>query len=203
MKTWKRIIIVLVCLAGVFSKAVGQHSLYSDIKANRVGDVLTVVLTENVSGSSSTDAHTLSNTSGSAQSSVQGNFLPFEPVFGAGTSVDYNSDERITANQQQLLRGTLSVRVEDVSPNGDLLVSGKRTTQINGESHQMSLRGYVRPSDISEGNEVLSYRIADAEITYLKKGGLKEMRRKTGIVRKVIWGVVGIATGAAVILMGE
>lgn len=193
-------IMALLLLFGIASPAFSQGSLYSDIKAHRPGDVITVILTENISGSSSTDASTKSNTAGSAESGISGNFLPFEPVFGADATVDYNSDERITANQHQLLQGTLSVRVDSVTVAGNLIVSGKRTTEINGELHQMEIDGLVRPSDVDDANRVMSYRIADARITYLKKGGIKETRHKTGIGRKLIWGLVGVATGVAVIM---
>ncbi len=193
-------LVLTVLLAGFTTPCLGQQSLYSDIRAHRPGDVITVILTENISGSSSTDASTNSNTSGSAESGIQGNFLPFEPVFGADSRVDYNSDERITANQRQLLQGTLSVQVQDVTNNGDLLVAGNRSTEINGELHKMSVEGIVRPSDVTDGNEVFSYRIANAEITYLKQEGVGEMRNKTGIGRKIIWGLVGVLTGAAVIM---
>lgn len=194
-------LLVVVFVIGISVPVWAQQSMYSDIKAHRPGDVITVILTENISGSSSTDANTQSNTSGGAESGVQGNFLPFEPVFGGNASVNYNSDERITANQEQLLQGTFSVTVEEVTNTGNLLVIGSRSTEINGERHEMSIEGLVRPSDVTDSNEVLSYRIADADITYLKKDGIKEQFHKTGFGRKVIWGLVGVATGAAVILM--
>lgn len=190
-------------MVGITMPVLAQQSLYSDIKAHRSGDVITVILTENITGSSSTDATTQSNTAGAAQSGIQGNFLPFEPVFGADATFDYNADERITANQQQLLQGTLSVRVDSVTSAGNLMVQGKRSTEINGEHHQMEISGLVRPSDVNDQNEVFSYRIADANITYLKKGGIKETMHKPGLGRKVVWGLVGVATGAAVIMMKE
>lgn len=177
-----------------------QRSLYSDIKAHQVGDVITVILTENISGSSNSDASAQSNTAGSASSSVSSNFVPFEPMFGADVTVDYNSDERITAQQQQLLQGTVSVRIERVEDNGDLFISGTRSTEINGELHSMEVNGFVRPSDVSDANQVLSYRIANANIKYLKKGGIRETRNKLGIGRKIIWGVLGAVTGAAIIM---
>lgn len=195
----KQILTVLLITAFAFP-AYGQQSLYSDIKAHRPGDLITVILVENISGSFNSDANTSSNTSGSAESGVQGNFLPFEPVFGADAQVDYNSDERVSANQGQLLEGTLSVRVEEVSNMGNLLVAGSRSTEINGERHEMTIEGLVRPSDVTDSNEVLSYRIANAQITYLKKDGVKEKFHKTGFGRKVIWGLLGAATGAAVII---
>ncbi len=193
--------LLIIAAAADFARA--QRSLYSDIKAHRVGDVITIILTENISGSSNSDASTLSNSNGSASSSVSSNFVPFEPVFGADVNVDYNSDERITANQQQLLQGTVTVRVESVEENGDLFISGTRFTEINGERHSMSVSGIVRPSDVSDANQVLSYRIANAEISYQKEGGIGETRRKLGIGRKIVWGAVGVLTGVAVFMFSN
>lgn len=199
ISTFQKILFVAF-MTGFVLPVHAQQSLYSDIKAHRPGDLITVILVENISGSFNSDANTASNTSGRAESGVQGNFLPFEPVFGADAQVEYNSDERVSANQGQLLEGTLSVRVEEISNSGNLMVMGSRSTEINGERHEMTIEGLVRPSDVTDANEVLSYRIANAQITYLKKEGAKEKFHKTGFGRKVIWGLVGVATGAAVII---
>lgn len=203
MKTLRYFCILLVMAAVADFARAQQRSLYSDIKAHRVGDVITIILSENISGSSNSDASALSNSNGSASSSVSSNFVPFEPVFGADVTVDYNSDERITANQQQLLQGTVTVRVESVEENGDLVVSGTRFTEINGERHSMSVSGIVRPSDVSDANQVISHRIANAEISYQKEGGVDETRRKLGIGRKIVWGAVGVLTGVAVFMFSN
>lgn len=180
-----------------------QHqSLYNDIRAHEVGDVITVILTENISGSSSTNASLSSNTSGSAESGINSNFMPFEPVFGADAQVTYDSDERIRADQQQLLRGTLSVRIQDVTENGDFVIGGNRSTEINGERHEMAIEGFVRPTDINQSNQILSYRIANAKITYLKEEGLGEIKHKSGIGRKILWGGLGILTAVAAFMAG-
>ncbi len=193
--------LLLLCLGR--TSALGQtQSLYNDIRAHEVGDVITVVLTENISGSSSTNASTSSNTAGSAESGITGNFVPFQPVFGADAQVSYDSDERIRADQQQLLQGTLSVRIKEVANNGDFVIAGQRSTEINGERHEISVQGFVRPSDITQSNRVLSYRIADAQIKYLKEEGVGEMKRKTGIGRKVLWGALGVVTAVAAFMAG-
>lgn len=179
-----------------------QQSLYNDIRAHEVGDVITVVLTENISGSSSTNASTSSNTAGSAESGLSGNFVPFEPVFGADAQFTYDSDERIRADQQQLLRGTLSVRIQEVTENGDFMIAGNRSTEINGERHEMAVEGFIRPADISQSNRVLSYRIANAEITYLKGEGFGEIKHKPGIGRKILWGALGVLTAVAAFMAG-
>lgn len=178
-------------------------SLYNDIRAHQVGDIITVILTENISGSASTNASTSSQTDGSAKSSLSSNILPFDPVFGADAKVTYDSDEDISANQQQLLRGTLSVRIKDVNNNGSYLIVGHRSTEINGEHYKMFLKGFVRPSDISKSNRVLSYRIANAKIKYSKDQSLRTQTHKQGFMRKILWGLLGVATAAAAFVLGK
>ncbi len=185
------IIAGLILLPGVVA---AQNSLYQDYKASQVGDAITVVLAENISGQSNTTASTKSNSTGKASGSVTGTLTKFLPVFGAGASLDYNTADNISSVQNQLLKGTLTARVEKVGANGNLYIVGKRSTEINGEIHTLDLEGYVRPQDISPDNSVLSYRIANAHITYLKKGNV---RHRPGFVRKTLFVVLGLALGVA------
>src|SRR5699024_5056486 len=170
-------VILIFCCSWNCLKAQSQ-SLYNDIRAHKVGDVITVILTENISRSSSTNASTHSNTAGSAQSGMNSNFLPFEPVFGADAEISYNSDERILAGQKQMLSVTMSVRIKEDTLNDSCLTAGQRNTEINGERNIMSLEGFIRPADISNSNRLLSYRIADARIKYLKKENLGTIKNK-------------------------
>ncbi len=186
------ITLMLVLLA---QDLAAQRSLYSDVKAHRVGDVITVILTENISGSSSSDARTRSSRDGSTSNTFEGSVFPASATFGANSSVDFNSDDRISSNQRQLLRGTLSVRIEEVEEGGNFLISGKRSMEISGESYQMTLRGYIRGTDINDANEVLSYRIADADIVYYnEEGQFTDKRRKK---RTLLWIILGAITGAS------
>ena len=123
-----------------------QFSLYSDVKAKRVGVIITVVLRENLQGSSTTDSKVTSNSNGQATGSLSGNFLPFEPVFGSGVSVNYGTDQKNLSTQRQLLEGYVSVQIVEVTEQGDLIVEGKRQTEVNGEVHEMSIEGTVTVS---------------------------------------------------------
>jgi flagellar L-ring protein precursor FlgH len=180
--------------------SLAQRSLYEDYKAKRIGDVITIVLQENISGSSNTDYRNQSSTAGEAKGGVSGNLTPFLPLFGANASVDYQTDDKNKSAQSQLLRGTLSARIEQVTPSGDLLVVGSRSTQINGEFHRIEVKGYVRPGDINADNQVPSYRIANAEIVYQKEGGIKQETQRPGFWKRVVWGVLGLGLGTAIVL---
>lgn len=181
-------------------RAQAQVSLYSDVKAKRVGDIITVVLEENTTGSSTTDSKLSARSNGATDGSVSGNFLPFEPVFGAGASVTFDSDQKNEETQRQLLSGYITVQIIEVTPSGDLKVEGNRHTEINGEIHEMSISGIVRQKDVDGDNQVRSYRIANAVISYQKMGGLKDNKRSKGVLRKVVLGGVTAILTAATLL---
>lgn len=176
-----------------------QHSLYRDVKANRIGDIITIVLVENISGSTTSDSRSATSIDGSATGTVSGNFLPYEPTFGTGANVDYGSDERNLANQRQLLEGYVSVRIVEVDQTGNLVVEGSRHTEINGEIHEMSIRGIVRTNDIDNRNRVLSYKLANADIKYQKKGGLLESVKPKGSFSRLAFRLVSAGLAAIAI----
>lgn len=193
------IIISLLLVLGLTQSLMAQQSLYEDIRAHNVGDVITVVLEENISGSSTTNSNTKSNTDGSGSVSAKGNFIPIQPEFGSDAKIDYNSNENITADQSQLLHGNMSVKVTKVTQNGDLVVSGNRMTEINGEDYQITLNGLIRPSDINSDNQIPSYKVADAKIIYRKKEGLRKAFHRPGTFRRILFGALCVIAGAAIV----
>jgi flagellar L-ring protein FlgH len=197
--------LLITLLAGSFLAALcapvqAQHSLYRDVKAHKIGDIITVILTENISGSSTRDSRETANTAGSVSGSTSGNLSGFRPFFSADAAVSYDNDARSLANQRQLLSGYLSVQIVGVGPSGDLLVEGKRLTEINGEMHEVSLKGVVRLNDIDSRNQVLSYRVANAEISYLRKGGIKQASRRPGVGRRLFMYVGVLAISGAILV---
>lgn len=177
--------------------SVAQRSLYQDYKASRVGDVVTIILQENISGSSSADNNSRTGAGGEASGSFTGNVTPFLPMFGAGSQVNFQSNDRNSASQSNLLRGTLSARIENIMPNGDLYLIGNRTTEINGELHKIEIKGYVRPADVDVFNRVASFRVANAEITYMKENTFKQLTKRPGFATKVVWTLLGAGLTAA------
>lgn len=200
IRTGAFLVTAILIVSATADSAKAQYSLYRDVKANQVGDIITVMLMENISGSSTTDARRTSQTGGQASGSTSSNFLPFDPFFGTDASVNYNSDERNLANQRQLLEGYLSVQITEITERGDMRVSGRRITEINGELHEITLEGTVRSNDVDSRNRVPSYRVANAEINYQKKEGMRQMTRRPGFIRRVVFLGVGAAMGAAILV---
>ncbi len=141
------------------------RSLVAESKAQRVGDVLTVVVQESASATSSADLSSQRNFTVSAQvgSSQVGTH---SATAGTGSG---NDGTGRTQRSGRLL-AQLSVRVMDVMQNGDLVVAGQQSLQINGEEQLITLSGLVRQRDIAENNTVLSSRIAEARIRFDGEG---------------------------------
>ncbi|MTI86461.1 MAG: flagellar basal body L-ring protein FlgH [Balneolaceae bacterium] len=198
--THQILLITLFTALFISGTAVAQNSLYKDVKANQVGDIITVILKESTSGSSTSDSKLSSRADGQASGSLSGNFLPFEPTFGSGATVNYGSDRENLSRQRQLLEGFISVQIVEVTDRGDLIVEGSRQTEVNGEVHEMSLAGTVRQNDVDSRNQVLSYRIANADISYQKKGGIFKKKQDRGFLKKVVFTGISLGLGAAVIM---
>ena len=99
----KWLLVLAVLLVGSTASR-AQNSLYSDVRAKTVGDIITVVLQESTLGTSTTDSKLSSSSNGQMDGSMSGNFLPFEPVFGTGASVSFGADQKNQETQRQLLQ---------------------------------------------------------------------------------------------------
>lgn len=151
----------------LYSEA-SYQSLTSDRRLHKTGDLVTVLIIEDASATSTAD------TGASRDASV--GISVANPVttkaFGVGTNNDFSGGGR-TQRAGRLL-GQLTVSVRDMAPNGDLVVGGEQVLEINGERQVIRLEGRVRPRDISELNTVLSSRVADAKISFAGDGVLGE-----------------------------
>lgn len=148
-------------------------SLIGDHRAHRIGDNLTVQVFENSSATSTADTGTRRQNGIGAELSHRGNVTA---ETGIRVNGDFDSGGR-TQRASRLLT-TLTVTVRAIFPNGDLSVAGEQLLTVNQELQKVTLEGRVRPQDISDGNVVLSSRLADARITYLGEGELSDRNRR-------------------------
>jgi len=167
-------------------------SLYQDMKAHRVGDIITVKLVESTKASK--DAKTnlkkeYSNETKKSPSILGGNpkflihkVLPFLKTKDTKTldmDVDNEMEFKGTgdSNQNNSLTGDITVTVSQVLPNKNLVIRGEKWITLNKGSEYIRLTGIVRSQDIGPNNEVLSNRIANARITYSGTGEINDANR--------------------------
>ncbi|MGZ3182507.1 MAG: flagellar basal body L-ring protein FlgH [Telluria sp.] len=145
--------------------------LAADKRAHLPGDVLTIQVVE--SSSAVTSADTSLQRKDELRLRAQADAHAHEATAGA----DHGFDGGGTVQRQGRLLAQMSVNVLAIAPNGDLLVAGEQLLEINNERQKIRVEGRVRPLDISDANTVLSYRIADAKISYLGDGDLAARQR--------------------------
>lgn len=153
--------------------------LFSDPRARKVGDVLTVKIVESAEALKSASTKTSRDSSLSA--SVTGFFgAPIsasilKPEASGALKNDFEGSG--TTQRKDTLVATLTAKVVDVLPQGLLRVEGYREVIINHERQYLLLRGVVRPEDVGPDNSILSTAIADAQIAYSGAGVVSDKQR--------------------------
>ncbi len=156
---------------------------FEDIRARRVGDLLTIKLVEKTDASKKASTFSTHDSSNSVSNpTVFGTVPDFDlPSWLPLDSTNNNNLEfRLDANsdfdgegeseQSNKLTGDVTVTVTEVLPNGYLVVQGEKRIGINQGNEFIRLSGIVRPQDITPDNTVESTRIADPTITYQGEG---------------------------------
>ncbi len=186
----KKLFLILLCLLYsqfIFAQFKPQEqslrSLFSDVKAFQVDDAIMVYIVEDTQADNNASTEERKSTelgggvgfsTGTSNTNVSGNI---------GTNNNFRGSGRTTRNEK--IRSRLSARVVEVQPNGNLLIEGKRTTKVNGETQTITIRGIVRPVDVNSDNSVYSYNIMD--LTLLIEGdGTVSKTQEPGLITRFL-----------------
>ncbi len=157
------------------------NSLYSDITARRVGDIITVMLSENTNATKTARTLTTRETEmtvepvtglGGTNATINGQSIQL----GIDSTNEFTGDAQ--ANQSNSLQGNISVTVVEVLPNQNLVIRGEKWLTLNQGDEYIRLTGIIRPADISPQNEVQSTKIANARIQYSGTGSFARAQEK-------------------------
>lgn len=175
----------------------GDGSLFADIKAHKVGDLVTITVSENSTGSNTATTTTSRASSSNGSLSFAGVGVGAAGVAspkGAFSFGPYNTSFTRTfkgdgsTSRTDTVTAYMTATVVAVLPNGNLVIRGTRWTKVNDELQQIVLQGVIRPVDISDNNTVLSQDIAEARIFMLGKGPVSHYQ-KPGWLEQ-IWDVI-------------
>lgn len=143
--------------------------LFEDRRARYVGDLITVVINERMSSSQKNLSSAQREDSASIAFPALNGFFGTRALDAeASGKRKFNGQGESTANNTIL--GTIAVTVQEVLPNGNLVVSGERQLGTNGEVETIRFYGVVNPVNVLGNNTVSSTQVADARIEYRGKG---------------------------------
>ena len=159
-----------------------RGSLYEDLRAVHVGDIVTVMVDESAT---STQQATTDLTRKSSFATGPGTGFLLKNIPGLGYSGGSTSNGAGTTARSSNLATTLTATVTSVLPSGNLVIQGSREVQTNQEKQKMTLTGVIRPFDIGPNNTIASTSIADAKIELTGDGPIGA-RQKEGIFTRII-----------------
>ncbi len=191
-----------------------ERGMFADKRAHRLGDIVTIEVSETSSSSmnlalNGTKANSgdpnglaagvinqLINAASSQQSAIPAsdrlkfpsNLLPKASggpsIIGGATRATNNTTANIGNSTNTLtVNSKMAVQVIDVLPNGNLVIEGIRQVSFSKERQFASLRGIIRPADVSVTNTVASSSVADARIDIVSEGTLTDSQKKGWLMR--------------------
>jgi len=161
------------------------RAIHADDTAKGRGDSITVVIAEKSTINNDTDRKLEKKDQRSAD--MSGTFDPAKlfghtpgthlftfPTLDFTSNGDVKFDGKSEYESDNSLIDQVTVTVQDVLPNGNLVIAGTRQREVDGDKLTIQVSGIVRPSDIAFDNTVHSTKIANFKISYNGKGSVKQ-----------------------------
>jgi flagellar L-ring protein precursor FlgH len=178
-----------------------SDNLFSDTKAMKVNDIVTVVITEQVKQSSqaskklseaNSDAGGLFDASVSGGISIGGKDYNMRKTGFSLNLPSMNSTRTFqgsgTAQRNELFQTTISARIIKVLDNGNYYIMGSREIYLDGQKQLIEVSGVIRPQDIAADNTIDSKYISDAKIAYKTEGDIKRYSEQNWLAK--IWSAI-------------
>jgi flagellar L-ring protein precursor FlgH len=157
----------------------GAANLFTDSRAMKVGDVITVVIVIN----DNAKFQNLTGRSQTAQESMGFDFAFTQNQFsnkvnGLGDlNSSSSSNGQGTIDRSEKMQLAVAAVVTRVLPNGNLVVSGTQEVRVNFEMRLLQVAGIVRPRDINKDNTINYDKVAEARVSYGGRGRISEVQQ--------------------------
>jgi flagellar L-ring protein precursor FlgH len=163
---------------------------YRDLRASRVDDIVTVLVSDRASALSTgtTATQRQSASSGGIKTIFGKSVGPLGDIATLSGNQDLKSQG--STGRESTLTTTLTARVSQVLPNGSLVIEAEKDIAMNSERQQVKIRGVIRRFDISTANTVRSDRIANLEVTVNGKGVVGDAIRRPNVFYRILNGIL-------------
>ena len=164
----------------------GARAFFIDQRANKPGDILTVLISIDDSAklSNSTASSRANATKGGVAhffglETAAAKIMPtgFDPANAIDQSGNTSSTGTGSLDRQEKISLTVAAVVTRVLPNGNLVIQGSQEVKANNELRDLTVTGIVRPEDISSANTIRHTQIAEARINYGGRGDLSRVQK--------------------------
>jgi len=174
-------------------------SLFADKKDLQIGDIIQIVITEELTNSSN-NKRELTNT---RSASIGGGLLnPFTGntaasmnnanSFNKALGVNFDTDSAssfkgaVKSAADESFETKISSIIEETYQNGNYYIKGSKQLLIDGQMQELIISGVIRPYDISPDNVITSAQIANLKIMYKKDGTEQDMLEMPWLLKAII-----------------
>ncbi len=181
------ILMALLCFAADFGTVSAASlwkdgtNLVGDRKPSKVGDIVTVLVRENTKTKDKGKTN-VKKTNDNSVSNGTGIFS-FLKAFGFNSKSDMTGDG--STERTHVAQTSITCLVTDTLPNGNLIIEGTRDVATHDETLELKIVGVIRPEDVDANNNILSDRIANAEIGIKGRGTLTRIQ-KPGLLTQIL-----------------
>ncbi len=166
--------------------------LAADVRARSVDDVVTIVVNEQASAVSVGQTKTSRTSAANSSITAAAGKLPaagaLANLLTANTATSLDGEG--TTSRQTTLTAMITARVVDVLPNGYLVIEGTKTVLVNSETQIITLRGVVRPTDLSNADTVQSGNVAQLELKINGKGVVNDSIHRPNVLYRILLGLL-------------
>jgi len=167
--------------------ALGDISI--DSKAHKLFDTIVILVAVQTTAAQSGDSsyqRTFQTASGITGVAGQVNTNGLNPLFNANSSTQLTGKGATDSNTT--FQTSLTGQVIAVLPSGNLVVEAQRKIFMNNQHEDVTVRGVVRPVDISSANTVPSAALSSLQIEMKGKGIISDSTRNLNpITRAILW----------------
>lgn len=155
----------------------GTTNFLSNNKSWRIGDI--VKISVKIQDSAKLDNSTNQSRTGannSKMNTILGNIPVLNPLYDNSDKSSHKGKGDISRKED--IRTEVAAIVQEVLPNGNLVIEGHQEVRVNYELREIKVAGIIRPKDISAENSVNSDQIAEARISYGGRGMITDVQQK-------------------------
>ncbi len=181
-----------------------NYNLFDDNRGKRVGDIVTVVVTE-TANILNTETNTTDNSNSASGSIDNNNFLTgLRHALSTGRNASIQEDRAANTfstdftsafsgggsnDVDKSVSVTITAMVVEVLDNGNLALEGKRNVKVNREQYTLKLTGIARPIDITTSNTIASSKMSNVKFGLEGKGWLTRAGSKGWYhrVKDMLW----------------
>lgn len=166
-----------------------------DVRVIKQHDIITIIIDENSSTTSSQSLDTKKDSGSSASIDALVNWMQLlelrleqggindTQLIDLSTARDFKGEGDYERKDKFTAR--ISAKVLEVKPNGTLVLEARKSIARDSEVSVLVLSGYAREEDITQQNTILSSQLADLKIDLQNEGDIKEAAEK-GLITRVL-----------------